>query len=446
MRKSGRGVSNSNAISLETMESRLLLAGNVEVFVRGGNLNILGDENDNSIVVTQVDDTTFQVASGADVTTINGEDGPLVFEGVTRDLRANMRDGADTLEITDVVIRGISIKNGNGDNTTTLSNVGVINSIAITNGTGIDTTSIAADTGKNLKILNGAGDNTTSVTGSFINVTIKGGADADTVTLAGADVQRNLSISNGKGLATTTVTGTTVMRNISLGGSTGDATIALTDTTVVGGVKIINGNGNLTATVENSSLGMGDGNGRTANVAILSRTGTDTVTTTGTEFGRDVKVSLGNGDAALTLNGGTAVGRNLSVNTGNGNDIVTVDTATVLGTKKIATGSGDDMVVIEDAVLNKVQIKTGSGNDQLMIEQTSPTDDTNATLINGPATFDLGTGSDTIMSGVTETTGNMVMFGDTVRVNGGRDGDTDTLLAPDDVNLFVVEPVVVNID
>src|SRR5688500_15224776 len=71
--------------SIETLESRVFLSGNVLASVAGGNLRIRGDAEANAIVVDQVGLNAGQVRiSGASGTAINGQAGPIVLDGMTR--------------------------------------------------------------------------------------------------------------------------------------------------------------------------------------------------------------------------------------------------------------------------------------------------------------------------------------------------------------------------
>jgi hypothetical protein len=72
---------------LESLELRLLLAGNVTAFTAAGNLYLFGDTAGNDVVVTDPAPNTLRLASGADATNINGSASPVDFT-VTGDVWA----------------------------------------------------------------------------------------------------------------------------------------------------------------------------------------------------------------------------------------------------------------------------------------------------------------------------------------------------------------------
>src|SRR5207253_2960390 len=104
---------------LETLEPRALLAGNVDVFVRGGTLFVQGDAADNAVLIQDEGGGTYSVLGldfDADLdltgqgfagnpTTINGEDtggfngNAVLFHGVTNDINVDLRGGNDGLGI-----------------------------------------------------------------------------------------------------------------------------------------------------------------------------------------------------------------------------------------------------------------------------------------------------------------------------------------------------------
>src|SRR4051812_2408864 len=83
---------NSRRLSVEQLESRIVLTGNVQASVKGGSLNIRGDSADNEITITY-DANVFTIASRDGSTTINGQAGPVDFTHVKKDLNIAMNNG-----------------------------------------------------------------------------------------------------------------------------------------------------------------------------------------------------------------------------------------------------------------------------------------------------------------------------------------------------------------
>lgn len=86
-------------IGVETLEGRVLLAGDVTALIRGGSdLVVRGDSDDNAILIEQVDATTLRV-TGLDETTVNGEES-VDLPMLTDDLIVLMTQGGeDAVEI-----------------------------------------------------------------------------------------------------------------------------------------------------------------------------------------------------------------------------------------------------------------------------------------------------------------------------------------------------------
>ena len=108
---------------LEPLEARLLLAGDVAAAVINGHLVLTGDHRANEIIIDQTGlaANEFRIRSGADATTVNGEN-EVIVAGVTGDVRANLRRGDDVLEIVDAVVAGDLIVRGRrGKDTVTVT-------------------------------------------------------------------------------------------------------------------------------------------------------------------------------------------------------------------------------------------------------------------------------------------------------------------------------------
>ena len=68
----------SRRLMAQTLESRRMLAGDVEVFTRGGDLFVIGDREDNSVEI-RVESLGNIVAEGLDGTLVNGSEGPVTI-------------------------------------------------------------------------------------------------------------------------------------------------------------------------------------------------------------------------------------------------------------------------------------------------------------------------------------------------------------------------------
>ncbi|WP_425616820.1 hypothetical protein NA78x_000480 [Anatilimnocola sp. NA78] len=133
---SGRGF---QRLSVEKLEDRSLMAGNVTAAVTGGVLNITGDTADNGITVDYTlatnSYTVTGTAQGGSATTINGLDTSVpanvqTFTNVTKGIRVLANNGNDNLVFgaaasTNFTVAGfVDIQMGNGNDTVSIGRNG----------------------------------------------------------------------------------------------------------------------------------------------------------------------------------------------------------------------------------------------------------------------------------------------------------------------------------
>ena len=104
----------------ESLEQRHLLAGDVVVGVVQGHLSVEGDDLDNHIVITAGAEAGTYVITGLDGTTVHLEGqapaAEVTVTDVDDDVRIDLGDGHDTLELADATFDGnVSIHMGEGD-------------------------------------------------------------------------------------------------------------------------------------------------------------------------------------------------------------------------------------------------------------------------------------------------------------------------------------------
>lgn len=108
-------------LSVERLESRCLMAGNVTVALREGDLFINGDTLSNSVSIESAGANTVQVRGvdnpAGSPTRINGSpNGARFFPGFFGDIIVRMRDGDDRVHVTNLVAPGnVFVDLGNGN-------------------------------------------------------------------------------------------------------------------------------------------------------------------------------------------------------------------------------------------------------------------------------------------------------------------------------------------
>ncbi len=103
-----------NAMSMERLEGRLLLAGNVTAEVVDGTLWIKGDRQGNNILIESNRVAGEVLRLSGQHTTINGDSASLDLEGVDT-IRADVGKGDDTLRMVWLAIEQIIVRSGSGE-------------------------------------------------------------------------------------------------------------------------------------------------------------------------------------------------------------------------------------------------------------------------------------------------------------------------------------------
>ena len=354
------------AFDVEPLESRKLLAGNVQVAFNGENLTITGDDQDNNIEI--------ETTSDHDAVIIGQLGTQITFNGVTASqqiieleedqsigrLRVNMGGGNDYAEFEELFAeRGIiNMGDGNDDFDADFGSFGRLN---YRGGRGIDHF-------------------------DGINMTVEHDAQirAERVQLLGNNL-------NGK---------------LGLRGSDGDDYVEILDNTFVGaGTRIITGAGKDTIRVTDSHLdqsvqlraGAGNDFWSFEDVAVgaMSVFG-DAGSDEGVLF--DVtaldKVEIrGN---TISITGGEYSGNFRSrLESDSGANLISISDSSILGTTSIVSGATDDGVhLFENAFAGDVAIATGGGSDYVEAESQDSRGDFSVNLGAGADTFKFAFGGE----------------------------------------------------
>jgi hypothetical protein len=190
----------------------MLLSGNVAVSVLEGSLVVKGDHAGNSIIVDQVGLTSqqFRITSGLSATTINGGASPLVFSGVTDDVRLKM-GGNDTVVLSAVKLpHNLLLRDATGTGTMALNNSTVAGKMKVaTKQEQLHFSASSSTVSRDMTISNRGGGSTVQLNTTSVGrrLLIKEGKDtsADAITLAGVHVSRRTRIHTGSAGDTVTV-------------------------------------------------------------------------------------------------------------------------------------------------------------------------------------------------------------------------------------------------
>jgi hypothetical protein len=169
---------------IETLEHRVLLAGDVTVRVVRGNLEIRGDNAAQNIILDQnALSAGLWCVTAADATLINGVEGPLITAPVAHDVIVDLRGGDDALSINSSACpRDLRVNTGRGADSVAIVSSTVAHVLAISSRVGA---------GARLIIVNG-----TTVDGKSL---IRTGFGADTITIDGSTFGNDIVVATGKG-------------------------------------------------------------------------------------------------------------------------------------------------------------------------------------------------------------------------------------------------------
>jgi hypothetical protein len=302
----------------ESLERRLALA--VTAAVVDGDLVVSGDA-DGDVVITADGSGGFTVTDNGNTIADN-----TTLTGVNDDIRINIDQsaGADNnvaLDLATQTVDQISARLGDGANTFSVTGGGAA-SLNYNGGSGADDVTLDTPVSGNAHVKLGDGVNSLSVNADVNNLHVKGGADADTVTIAAsAAVTHNLFARLGDGDNVFTLEGS-VGGQLFVDACSGDDTVTLAaGSSVDSNVRLALGGGN------NSVSAAGTIGG---SLKMDAGAGNDTLTIAATaQIADDVFARLGGGTNSVTHDGN--VGGDFTVLTASADDIVTIAPTAVIG-------------------------------------------------------------------------------------------------------------------
>lgn len=227
-----------STLSFERLESRLVMAGNIQATQVGEDLIIEGDEFSNSLFLDQSSFGSFALFgrpyAQPDDTTINGQDttaAPVVFHGVTGNVVIQLSGGDDRFSISafqqpvfqvgkalvidtgagndSVSISGFSIRIGtqfvvdlgDGHDSFSAINIGAGNDQVIRGGPGNDSISLSSSSSRDLAIHSGEGFDAVRIESCQIrnSTLLDGGSEADRLETFNCDFGNDSAIFGQEG-------------------------------------------------------------------------------------------------------------------------------------------------------------------------------------------------------------------------------------------------------
>lgn len=416
--------------TLRPLEDRTVPAGVVNATFAAGVLTLtaLNDPTDVNITRTNHQNITLD-AAGANTITVTANDGETgsaftggPFAGMTA-IRLVMGLGNDTVTLTDAALTGtVTFLGGSGNNRLNIDGAGnfsglagpspgnvTVGGVSVTNGDGDDTFTVGGGShtiNGNVVIRNGEGFSNTSF--GFL------GADVTNVT--GAVGVTNL---NGNDFFAALGTSATFTGPITLSHGNGgsDTTFGAGTTAAVGGITVTCGAGNDDFNTNGTTFTVGTPTAR-RNLTIRNGTGGGSTdqnfnATTNTING-NLSVTAAAGDDDFSVNGTNFVVRgNLTVSTGSGGGTTSITPTQVVdidGAVVVTAGQGNDTLDFGGATsvdVGSVSLTSGNGSSTLTFSGATATvtGAVRHTHLAGTSTTTFGAASVTIDGTITSTHG-----------------------------------------
>jgi hypothetical protein len=409
-------------LRVEHLETRQLLAGDMTASVVNGDLFIVGDSEDNRLIITATANVgEFVLTRGDSDTTINSGAVPVTVSGVTGNVSIQLGDGFDMLQFdTDpaaISFAGeVSIDMGSnveplglyndihasGANNLSIGGSLLVNGGYRVNGIRFENTIVTGDFGATLNGDFGQVEIKGGSIGGSLTVTATGGDKSVTIsTVVNGDVHLNLDgagdiISLTDGLGTPFHIGGCVYADLDSDMLDLRSSVVAAGNVVVEGDFVITGRGSiglfkasvfghLVATLDgeshfNSAGLVTDGNGVPVATTFNQIGGNLVINLTGESSSvglnymnaaNDLVVRSGGGADDVRLNNVRA-GNSLLVDTGAGNDIVWVHNSSADGEAAILAGGGNDYIRLGNVLFARsLYIDADSGFDHVSVSYAS---------------------------------------------------------------------------
>ena len=319
--------------TVERLEQRVCLTVNASLTDSGDLL--VGGDADGAVEISTTDGQTYQVTdNGVALEAVSGVTGGV---RVTLDQTARTANDSVTIDLGGQSIKRLIANLADGDNTLTVRNGTVKGNLSFVGGTGADQLTLADSliVQRSVAALLGAGSNIVTVDGQVDgDVHVHGREGDDVVHVgAGAKIGRGLSALLGDGNNSIDAQGE-IGRGLMVRTGAGADSVQLAESSQVGSVRLQLGDG------DNSLTSNGNVSG---SIGYCGGAGTDAVTLADTSLtGGSVRIGLGDGVNTVLQAG--AVSGDLSVRSQNADDVVTTDATMVGGT--VTTELGVDTMQI----------------------------------------------------------------------------------------------------
>jgi len=406
----------SDPLSLESLESRIALAGDVTVAFANGTLTITGDGQGNQIWVAQRGDRTVVSPSpwevnGATRIRFGAAVGlPRVEFGGVQAVVVDLRGGDDALVMggppSDLLnFLALTVNLGAGNNSLSAQGIAVEQNVTVRAGDGADSFRFERATVQGAtSIQTGNGVNQVSLESSLMSgpCEIVGGRNYDWIQ-ANEVRATTLQVRTGEGNDVVRTVYSAIDVRLDIATGLGDDRVVLEDFRGAGAFLVSTGEGNDSVFVRSCSSGpqmlaVNLGNGQnTATFVALAIAGPMTVTggagqdfieTRIVDIQGPLVIDAGDGNNKIRMRATSALSGRIT--TGQGVDQVAIDVSGRYAEElRLRTGGGDDSVSILGIETGAIDVDLGAGNDTVLLE---------GNRFHRRTRFDGGPGRDTVRS------------------------------------------------
>jgi len=328
-------------------------------------------------------------------------------------------DGAHMFAASNLTVGGnLAISHGNGSTSVQIQGTQIHGGVKVTAKTGADEFILDSSTvGRSVALSNGVGGSAATIEGSTVKGSLAAkNSDGDDVYDILNSSLLSVTLRNGAGGSHLLMDRVTIAKSVGVVNGDGYDDVAVNNSTIKGSMSVNHGSGDSATILVSASIGMGDsGKGGAGSLMVKGGDGQDGVLGLRMNVGRNMSLSLGNGDNAAQLEYVQVVG-NASVKGGGGTDQVYTDRVYMNRAFSINTGSGNDGVRLDDANVQGVDTAAG-----VVFADGEPT--LAGSVFNGAVRINLGAGDDALAVGTSAGTGNPLVFRGSVTVNGGSGND-----------------------
>lgn len=371
--------------------------GDVAASGGGSKLELTSGAGDESLTITGIDATSFQVTPNPP-TTLNGSADPQVFSSRTVTVALGL--GTNTLAVTGATLGSLDVQGdagndsvtvtqcdcdrarfrlGGGDNALVLTDSAVGNPLVYKGGAGSDAVSVLRTPvdGK-LGFQVGDGPNTVEVDSvQALHLSVQGGGGSDTVDAVDVTLGKGVRLALAGGANDTKLTRLTAASSFLYAGGADTDWLDLTTVTFTKGKALVKGKGGDNSVIANALI-IGK------QLAVMGGFGDDDLVLIDSTIPEGIQMKVSGGENELALQNTIVGEKGLTYRGGKGADVANIGGGAVAGSVVVDLGGADNtFATAGGAVIGPLTVKSRNGVDGVELLDTHVTGDVKVALSSG---------------------------------------------------------------